>query len=265
VYVLSPHGTNGTPLLDTPQAMAADYVALIRAARPNGPYLVGGYCNGGIVAFEAARLLRAHGEEVGPLVLIASGGFNSIFGRLDAFVRWAGRIARWSPAAERHLFRRLRRRALDLRALRGRSPSAWLRYAFAQLHGLARRRTPDAPPAATLPPDVDARLDAYLQIMEGYVPHRYDGEVHLFWGDDDRPPSHGDSTRGWGAIARDLTVHAVPGDHTTVVTRSSAAIARAMGAILANWIEREGVSLPKPPGRMAAEAARLGDEYAATQ
>lgn len=265
VYVLPPHGTNGTALLDTPQAMAADYAALIRAARTHGPYLIGGYCNGGIVAYEVARLLREEGHEVGPVVLIASGGFNSGFRRLESVVRWAGRLARWSTATERQWFRRLRRRALDLRALRGAAPDVWLRYAWAQLRGLVRHDAPAAPAPATLPADIDARLDAYLQIMEGYVPQPYDGPVHLFWGNEDRPSVASDATRGWGAVARSLAVHAVPGDHTTVVTRSSDAIAGMMRVILAPWVEQGGVSSRKAPGTKPQSTACLEDKYAATQ
>ncbi len=36
----------------------------IRSVRPHGPYLLGGFCRGGIVAFETARQLTAAGEEV---------------------------------------------------------------------------------------------------------------------------------------------------------------------------------------------------------
>jgi thioesterase domain-containing protein len=47
--------------------MVDDYVRHIRAVRPHGPYLLGGFCIGGNIALEVGRRLRAAGEEV-PLV-----------------------------------------------------------------------------------------------------------------------------------------------------------------------------------------------------
>ena len=39
--------------------IAAEYVREIRAARPTGPYVLGGYSIGATVAFEVARQLQA--------------------------------------------------------------------------------------------------------------------------------------------------------------------------------------------------------------
>jgi thioesterase domain-containing protein len=50
--------------------MAADRLRAVRAVQPRGPYLVGGHCNGALVAFEMARQLAAAGESVPAVVLI---------------------------------------------------------------------------------------------------------------------------------------------------------------------------------------------------
>lgn len=42
----------------------AAYVEAIKAFQPSGPYTLAGWCYGGIVAFDIARQLEAHGEEV---------------------------------------------------------------------------------------------------------------------------------------------------------------------------------------------------------
>jgi amino acid adenylation domain-containing protein len=44
--------------------MARLYVEEIRQVQPNGPYLIGGYCFGALVAFEVAKQLRAAGEQI---------------------------------------------------------------------------------------------------------------------------------------------------------------------------------------------------------
>ncbi|MGA7386201.1 MAG: thioesterase domain-containing protein, partial [Methylocella sp.] len=50
--------------------IAADYVRLIRAAQPHGPYILFGLCVAGVIAYEAAQQLRQAGESV-PLVVMA--------------------------------------------------------------------------------------------------------------------------------------------------------------------------------------------------
>lgn len=48
----------------TVEEIAAHYVKELLSVRPNGPYLLGGYSFGGIVAYEMARKLSASGHEV---------------------------------------------------------------------------------------------------------------------------------------------------------------------------------------------------------
>ena len=52
--------------------MAEDYVAELRKVQPSGPYHLLGWSLGGLVAFEAARVLDGMGEEVGLLCLLDS-------------------------------------------------------------------------------------------------------------------------------------------------------------------------------------------------
>jgi amino acid adenylation domain-containing protein len=49
---------------ETLEQMVDDYTRCIRAIRPHGPYVLGGFCIGGNIALEVARRLRADGEEV---------------------------------------------------------------------------------------------------------------------------------------------------------------------------------------------------------
>ena len=49
--------------------MAAAYVQAIRTVQPNGPYLLGGWSMGGVVAFEMAQQLHAQGQGVGLLAI----------------------------------------------------------------------------------------------------------------------------------------------------------------------------------------------------
>jgi acyl-CoA synthetase (AMP-forming)/AMP-acid ligase II/thioesterase domain-containing protein len=51
------------------EELARISVAAIQRARPRGPYILGGHCFGGVIAFEAAQQLIAQGEQVETLVL----------------------------------------------------------------------------------------------------------------------------------------------------------------------------------------------------
>jgi thioesterase domain-containing protein len=54
----------------TVEEMAGYYLRDIQAFQPEGPYLLGGQCFGGLVAFEMARQLKDQGEEVALLAII---------------------------------------------------------------------------------------------------------------------------------------------------------------------------------------------------
>jgi amino acid adenylation domain-containing protein len=52
------------------EAMAAEYVAALRAFQPAGPYYIGGWSMGGVIAFEMARQLIEQQQKVALLALI---------------------------------------------------------------------------------------------------------------------------------------------------------------------------------------------------
>ena len=71
VYGLQSKGLNGTDIpLDKVEDMAAHYISEIQATNPSGPYALGGYSFGGVVAYEMARQLVAQGKTVETVALI---------------------------------------------------------------------------------------------------------------------------------------------------------------------------------------------------
>jgi phthiocerol/phenolphthiocerol synthesis type-I polyketide synthase E len=78
-YGLQSQGLDGeAPPLTKIEDMAALYVKEIRRVRPSGPYLVGGYCLGGTIAYEVAQQLRALGQEVSLLALFDTTDWSKI-------------------------------------------------------------------------------------------------------------------------------------------------------------------------------------------
>jgi len=78
-YGLQSQGLDGTsPPLTRIEDMAALYVKGIRSQHPHGPYFIGGYCGGGLVAYEVAQRLGGEGEEVALLALLDTMNFSHI-------------------------------------------------------------------------------------------------------------------------------------------------------------------------------------------
>ena len=70
VYGLQARGLDGKakPFTSVVDA-ATHYVREVRTLRPDGPYLIGGTCTGGVLAYEMAQQLRARGESVTLIVM----------------------------------------------------------------------------------------------------------------------------------------------------------------------------------------------------
>jgi acyl carrier protein len=64
LVAVAPHGMIDDVIPPTIEAMAADRLPALTKIQPQGPYRLGGHCVGGMVAFEAARMLMAGGHRV---------------------------------------------------------------------------------------------------------------------------------------------------------------------------------------------------------
>jgi phthiocerol/phenolphthiocerol synthesis type-I polyketide synthase E len=73
VFGIEPKRLRGIPLAHTNvEAMAAFYIDQIRKVQPQGPYLIGGLCAGGVIAYAMAACLKESGEQVQMVVLLDS-------------------------------------------------------------------------------------------------------------------------------------------------------------------------------------------------
>jgi thioesterase domain-containing protein len=72
-YGLEPEGLDGRRVhRTTVEQMAAHYLSQIRKVQPVGPYFLGGYCFGGLVAFEMARQLQNGGEQAALVAMFSA-------------------------------------------------------------------------------------------------------------------------------------------------------------------------------------------------
>jgi amino acid adenylation domain-containing protein len=73
VYAFQAKGLNGDAVKDTSvEKMAAAFIEELRAFQPEGPYYLGGFCLGGLLALEMALQLTAAGQEVALVAVIQS-------------------------------------------------------------------------------------------------------------------------------------------------------------------------------------------------
>jgi amino acid adenylation domain-containing protein/FkbM family methyltransferase len=73
VYAFQARGLNGELVENTSVGeMARAFVEELRQFQPEGPYFLGGFCLGGLLALETAQQLTAQGQEVALVVMIQS-------------------------------------------------------------------------------------------------------------------------------------------------------------------------------------------------
>jgi thioesterase domain-containing protein/acyl carrier protein len=107
-YGLQAQGVDGRmPPLDSIHAMAAQYIEAIRSVQPVGPYRLGGYSAGGLIAFEMAQQLKQTGTQVTLLAMIdtlcptAKGRKVSLLRKLWLMRHWSLKFALEWPVRRR--------------------------------------------------------------------------------------------------------------------------------------------------------------------
>jgi thioesterase domain-containing protein/acyl carrier protein len=221
VFAFKSRGLDGQEELETIEALAEEYTADLRAFQAHGPYCLGGYCFGGIVAYEMARRLNEAGEDVPFLGLINSTAPNSSYSRF-----------RWTPVSALKFTKNLILRSFyTWRA----HPEKVPQFLCWKARSLAKRLGRVVPVVHTshcsdaCSPEDWVDLSQYseterqvwqkhLQALRQYQPQPYSGPVALF-----RSPVHllrcsFDSRYGWEDLALSgLNQRVIPGAHETLM------------------------------------------------
>jgi len=69
-YAMEPYRLDDLSVPPSLEVMAAAHLDALRKVQPEGPYLLGGFCNGALMAYEVARQLQTMGQEVKMLFLV---------------------------------------------------------------------------------------------------------------------------------------------------------------------------------------------------
>jgi thioesterase domain-containing protein len=195
-FGLQPPGVDGrSEPLQRVEDLAAYFAAQILAFRPDGPYVIAGYCAGGTIAVELARQLVQQGAAISFVALFAS-----------PYPTWY----RFLPQLRERVAQRIERARTRLRALaplsyadRRRYVTEWLRQRQARREA-SRHAVPD--PVLVLRARVEA---ATLVGVRRYTPPYFAGRVSLFLPNTEwlRP---GNALLRWRPVARDTDEYCGP-------------------------------------------------------
>jgi acetoacetyl-CoA synthetase len=216
IYAIQANGGDATAVpADRVEAMARLYVEELRRMQPSGPYLLAGYCFGGLLALEMARELRRVGEPVGLLALLDTHPHSKHWPwryragewlrlarsqlagpTLGNMWRYLGERLRGLPARERlpFLVSRLGRLLLV--------PFSLFRLSVL-LHRFERADNAAAHRETVKPPAVQRMTEINVRAFQAYRPRPYDGAAVLLQ-TLARKRVQFDGHAVWGGVLRDL-------------------------------------------------------------
>jgi amino acid adenylation domain-containing protein len=211
-YCLQAKGLDGSEPFASVEEAARCYLDEIRTVQPHGPYYLGGYCFGGVVAFEMARILEQSDEPVAVLILIDS--FNPAYLRFKPKGEMLLRLLRFY----------LRRIALHSRRIFSFRLDTWLNYAIGRLKAMyvhAQRfvkkvtddegnQLPVDPSTLEIEPVASAGLEEVLKrlkqvgpsIQRKFTPEPYNGDAVVFRVSERNEDPFEDYFLGWKPVIR---------------------------------------------------------------
>jgi thioesterase domain-containing protein len=230
VYAIRARGVYGGETLPSSlEEMAAEYAEAIRAVRPEGPYLIGGWSIGGIIALETARQLMAAGGEVEHLVLLDS---TLPFGPVNEDYLEGIDLSGREFGLE-----------MTLRELAGLAPDDQLPFLWEHVRKVGLVDDDSSPALVQLVLDELKQLfHAHVQLAFAYALRPYPGRITLLRPGESLDALSGPLDRGWGRVAAQVDVRLVPGKHHTMVAephvqRLAEEIAQALQLDMAQRVE----------------------------
>jgi thioesterase domain-containing protein len=205
--------------LPSVEVMATQHLKDLRAHRPHGPYLLGGFCIGGLIAYEMAQRLSAVGEEVLFVALIdpeLPGAFLRGHLRL---VRWLTKRRSLAPRQTTRLFSRGHKFLYRLREEWNAPFREKIRFVAAKVRNLFdgdNAAQALSVPEGSVDHDEDV-LATFQWILSSYVPPRYDGPVTIFVTEEQESFTPF-LERKWQKAAPQAEVHRLAGRHLGSIT-----------------------------------------------
>ena len=185
------------------EAMAKDYLDSLKLHQPKGPYLLGGWSLGGIIAYEVARLLIDSGDQVAAMVLLDTSlpeTAASLIGSKNTSVGGEYGID------------------LSLEQLGQLTPEQQLPFLWehAQRLGVIRPEASQEVVQQSLD-ELRQLFHHHVQLVNHYRVRPLSLRTILFRPQETPFTSQGDDDRGWSHLVDRVEVHWVPGHHHSMV------------------------------------------------
>jgi pimeloyl-ACP methyl ester carboxylesterase len=218
-YILEPYKFDAERSIPSFEEVAADYIQSLRAIQPEGPYFLGGWCAGGLIAHEIARQLRAGGQKVDLLVLMDP----AISTKRDRFLRFLaegiGELLRWKHDKRLDLYMRIIHipryvRRTSYRQSRNTTPESKSDlFPFGQLSGDKGFHFSKLFPSSDVLRKDNEIIFGWL--ISGHVPRQYCGKIVFFWTKEEP-----ERKIAWEKMVKtkEAEPHIIPGTHNTART-----------------------------------------------
>jgi len=234
-YGLQALGLDGLAPVDTRiEDMARHYIAAIRRVQPRGPYHIGGFSFGCLVAHEIAVQLALEGEPPGLVALLDEPA------PIDGYRPSPALMARMIARGARESLLPFLPEYLALRREGERSGLEWF-LARATLSGFFPE---EQRPVAMRQPALLKLFELFLlhgRLTMSYEPRAYPHRLTLLKATDLRGRAARDPTQGWRMLAAGgVEVHRLPGEHLTLLREPHVReVARVLRSCLARAEEGE--------------------------
>jgi len=238
-YLLEPYRFEGLAVPPTLEEMASAHLETLRSVQAEGPYLLGGWCNGGLVAYEMARQLHTQGQAVDLLLLIDPDA-PARHRAVRRAINYIGNLLFIDQKKQfewylclKHIYRYMR-----FSHYRQSKNAEFL----GTIEGGDSRRKPSNSSFTSLKfrlkalvPKVEALRQDYLNMYDwpvsAYAPDLYAGKITFFWTSEEpwRPI-------GWREIVKakenEVEILTLPGNHITSRTRHLSILAERLQSCL---------------------------------
>ena len=201
IYGLQARGVDGKQRpFERLQDAAKAYVREIERVQPSGPYLLAGYCYGGLIALEMAKILQSRGQQVA-LVALINTYYPGIFVRINRVRRFAERL--WHS--------KFRFFVKWLPAFYWRMKVQWAKAVRLAYHRVLGHSVPITLRDYWL-------TNAAMQTLVNYRPEPYRGNVTVFRASGDEQAASAGPDLGWHrGVLGELSIYEVTGNHLEIM------------------------------------------------
>ncbi len=227
-YALDPYIFHGPCKPMSIEEMAIEHLKSLRAIQPEGPYLLGGFCNGSLIAYEMARQLQEQGQAVDFLILITPTHVPRTRQVVVRTIRFVSATLQIQPVQQLSWFLRLRHA---------------IRHVYRMLHTADTLKIQDFPKLVAIDPRLDTMFPPTEALFNDYVgiftwmaalyKKRFMPEnISFIWASEELA-----NRKAWAAIEKETDSPIITGHHMQCVTEHTEVLAEELKMQLQKYMQ----------------------------